>query len=83
MSADNPHAPLGWPSPSVIIPADPTETIRRLIDDLRMARELNAIMLAALKRLVADYEDVPDPTDADGQAVFNEARAAIAKAESQ
>lgn len=38
-------------------------------------------LLAALKRLVTDYEDVPDPTDSDGQAVFADARAAIAKAE--
>ena len=38
-------------------------------------------LLAALKQLVADYQDVPDPTDEDGQAVFDTARAAIAKAE--
>jgi hypothetical protein len=37
-------------------------------------------LLAALKQLVADYEGVPDPTDADGQSVFDSARAAIAKA---
>lgn len=44
-------------------------------------RELNAEMLAALKQLVADYGDVPDPTDADGQAVMDHARAVIARAE--
>lgn len=31
----------------------------------------------ALQRLVTDYEDVPDPTDKDGQAVFADARAAL------
>jgi hypothetical protein len=33
---------------------------------------------AALARLVTDYEDVPDPTDDDGQAVFQQAREALA-----
>ena len=32
---------------------------------------------AALKRLIADYEDVPDPTDKDGQQVFADARSAL------
>jgi hypothetical protein len=50
-------------------------------DENERLRALNAELVAALKRLVADYEDVPDPTDADGQAVFEQARAAIAKAE--
>ena len=34
-------------------------------------------LIAALERLVADYQDVPDATDADGQAVFEQARAAL------
>lgn len=37
-------------------------------------------LLSALKQLVADYGDVPDPTDADGNAVMDAARAAIVKA---
>ena len=35
----------------------------------------------ALARLVADYQDVPDATDVDGQAVFANARALLAKLE--
>jgi hypothetical protein len=34
----------------------------------------NRRLRAALQRLVTDYQDVPDPTDADGQAVFEDAR---------
>ena len=38
------------------------------------------IMYEALERLVADYQDVPDATDREGQLPFEQARAAIAKA---
>jgi hypothetical protein len=37
-------------------------------------------LLAALQRMVTDYGDVPDPSDADGQSVIADARAALAKA---
>jgi hypothetical protein len=37
-------------------------------------------LLAALERMVTDYGDVPDSSDADGQSVIAAARAAIAKA---
>lgn len=37
----------------------------------------NVTLRAALKQLIADYEDVPDPTDSDAQAVFAQARAAL------
>lgn len=39
----------------------------------------NARLREALQQLVTDYEDVPDPTDADGQAVFQRAREALAQ----
>jgi hypothetical protein len=45
------------------------------------AGDLVRELVAALKQLVTDYEDVPNPTDADGQAVFEAARIAITKAE--
>src|SRR5215813_4232355 len=41
---------------------------------------LNAELVGALAQLVRDYEDVPEPTDADGQAVFDRARAALSRA---
>lgn len=40
-------------------------------------------LLAALKQMVADYGDVPEPYDSDGQAVISAARAAVAKADGQ
>ena len=46
-------------------------------DEIERLRAVNAELLAALCQLVADYEDTPDPTDTDGQAVFERARAAI------
>lgn len=58
------------------------ETVENsLVPDIERALRVRAELLDALKRLVADYGDVPDPTDADGQAVFAQARAAISKAE--
>lgn len=51
-----------------------------------LARENKALRAAlkeavdALERLVIDYQEVPDPTDSDGQAVFEGARAACDKA---
>ena len=48
-----------------------------LIDENTALRARVAKLESALKRLIADYEDVPDPTDADGQQVFIDARAAL------
>lgn len=45
--------------------------------------EIIAALLRSLQRLVTDYQDVPDATDADGQAVFEDARKAIALASAQ
>ena len=47
---------------------------------LTRLRCINAKLVEALQQLVTDYEDVPDPSDADSQSVFKDARAAIAKA---
>lgn len=54
----------------------------RAIDSLlttqsRHQAEEIARLRAALERLVADYGDVPDATDADAQAIFADARAAL------
>jgi hypothetical protein len=48
-----------------------------------MDAEIALELLAALKQMVVDYGDVPDPTDSDGQAVIQRARAAIVKAEAR
>lgn len=34
-------------------------------------------LLDTLKQLVTDYQDVPDPTDTDGQTLFEDARALL------
>lgn len=45
---------------------------------LRRAAEAKLEKAAsALRQLVVDYQDVPDPTDADGQAVFEDARSTL------
>jgi hypothetical protein len=54
---------LGWQRDAEIVKAKQAQEIERL--------------RAALARLVTDYEDVPDPTDDDGQAVFQRAREAL------
>lgn len=48
-------------------------------DAALIVRAVNSFdaLVAALTRLVADYENVPDATDTDGQAVFEQARAAL------
>jgi hypothetical protein len=56
------------------------EKIKQIVAALRDT-DVGADLLTSLKQLVADYEDVPDPTDLDGQLVFAKAREAIAKAE--
>ena len=68
-----------------VIPDNMEVVVRRAGDCIEVvtrpqSRLIEADLLSALKRLVADYEGVPDPTDADGQSVFDSARAAIAKA---
>lgn len=49
--------------------------------DIARLQAENERLRAALKQLVADYEDVPDPTDSDGQEVFARARAALARSD--
>lgn len=44
---------------------------------ISIADPIREEMARALERLIADYEDVPDATDADAQAVFADARTAL------
>ena len=76
MSVENP-ANLSRESRRILneepFPGSPDDTM----NTIAALRARVAKLEAALKRLVADYQDVPDPTDADGQQVFAEARAAL------
>ena len=53
------------------------EAMERAASRVHELRADNARLRAALQRLVTDYQDVPDPTDTDGQAVFEDARRAL------
>jgi multidrug resistance efflux pump len=57
--------------------ADEIERLQELLWQEAGNRVETERLRAALQRLITDYEDVPDPTDADGQAVFEDARRAL------
>jgi chromosome segregation ATPase len=49
----------------------------KLKTELWHLQAVNGALKVTLRRLIADYQDVPDPTDTDGQAVFEDARRAL------